>query len=370
MYAFPPRPRLPEVSRGTPLQAAWPLLQGSPAWGEGLPAGPWAEPRSHPPCPRPPLREVPGRRPGVGFWRGASVHPGLHSHCAWEARSRGTRPAGSRLCAWWARVVGSGSSMWAVHSGRAGTFVPGPSPGRAIGAIGLCRASGQVGTEASPPGLTLRSLRAPQAPHPRPPETPSSSSLAVSGSGRRSRGAGPSAGWTSDWTSRPWRVVCLRWPWTAQDSASKPSLWPFPLTPPVLVPGQGHGGAGLGPDGGRDTQVGSRGLIRSPGYDVSSGTAGRIAPSPCGSTSCVETGQPQRPPSAHTPRGCRITLLEEGTTYTAPSTAPGSGFPRNALRPRGLSRVFPDQRPPSTPLLTVLTTRLQNRHSRRASHDP
>lgn len=98
-------------------------------------------------------------------------------------------------------------------------------------------------------------------PPPRPPETPSSSSLAVSGSGRRSRGAGPSAGWTSDWTSRPWRVVCLRWPWTAQDSASKPSLWPFPLTPPVLVPGQGHGGAGLGPDGGRDAQVGPRGLI-------------------------------------------------------------------------------------------------------------
>lgn len=212
--------------------------------------------------PRPPLREAPGRRPGVGFWRGASVHPGLHSRCAWEARSRGTRPAGSRLCVWWSRVVGSGSSMWAVHSGRAGTFVPGPSPGRAIGAIGgPCRASGQVGTEASPPGLTLRSLRAPQAPHPRPPETPSSSSLAVSGSGRRSRGAGPSAGWTSDWTSRPWRVVCLRWPWTAQDSVRTPSLWPFPLTPPVLVPGQGHGGAGLGPDGGRVAQVGPRGLI-------------------------------------------------------------------------------------------------------------
>lgn len=142
-----------------------PCFRAAPHGGRGCQRGPGRSRGARPPCPRPPLREVPGRRPGVGFWRGASVHPGLHSRCAWEARSRGTRPAGSRLCAWWARVVGSGSSMWAVHSGRAGTFVPGPSPGRAIGAIGgPCRASGQVGTEASPPGLTLRSLRAPQAP--------------------------------------------------------------------------------------------------------------------------------------------------------------------------------------------------------------
>lgn len=142
-----------------------PCFRAAPHGGRGCQRGPGRSRGAHPPCPRPLLREAPGRRPCVGFWQGASVHPGLHSRCAWEARCRGTRPAGSRLCAWWARVVGSGSSMWAVHSGRAGTFVPGPSPGRAIGAIGgPCRASGQVGTEASPPGLTLRSLWAPQAP--------------------------------------------------------------------------------------------------------------------------------------------------------------------------------------------------------------
>lgn len=163
------------------------------------------------------------------------------------------------------RVVGACGGQRQQHVGRAlgprGDLRPRAQPGpchRCHRAV-LCQRAG--GDRGQPAGPHFALTAGAAGPPPRPPETPLSSSLAVSGSGRRSRGAGPSAGWTSDWTSRPWRVVCLRWPWTAQDSASKPSLWPFPLTPPVLVPGQGHGGAGLGPDGGRDAQVGPRGLI-------------------------------------------------------------------------------------------------------------
>lgn len=349
-----------------------PCFRAAPHGGRGCQRGPGRSRGAHPPCsgPSAPPQGGAGTQAGCGLLAGhfRAPRPSLPLRVGGEVP--GDAAGGEQAV----RVVVACGGQRQQHVGRAlgprGDLRPRAQPGpchRCHRAV-LCQRAG--GDRGQPAGPHFALTAGAAGPPPRPPETPSSSSLAVSGSGRRSRGAGPSAGWTSDWTSRPWRVVSPHWPWTAQDSASKPSLWPFPLTPPVLVPGQGHGGGRSGAGWGASRPGRPPGAHRSPGYDVSSGTAGRIAPSPCGSTSRVETGQPQRPPSAHTPRGCRITLLEEGTTYTVPSTAPGSGFPRNASRPRGLSRVFPDQRPPSTPLLTVLTTRLQNRHSRRASHDP
>lgn len=89
-----------------------PCFRAAPHGGRGCQRGPGRSRGAHPPCPRPPLREAPGRRPGVGFWRGASVHPGLHS-AARGRRGPGGRGRRGAGCArggrvWWAAAAACG----------------------------------------------------------------------------------------------------------------------------------------------------------------------------------------------------------------------------------------------------------------------
>lgn len=280
-----------------------PCFRAAPHGGRGCQRGPGRSRGARPPCsgPSAPPQGGAGTQDGCGLLAGRfrAPRPSLPLRVGGEVP--GDAAGGEQAV----RVVVACGGQRQQHVGRAlgprGDLRPRAQPGLCHRWAVSCQRAG--GDRGQPAGTHFALTAGAAGPPPRPPETPSSSSLAVSGSGRRSPGAGPSAGWTSDWTSRPWRVVCPRWPWTAQDSASKPSLWPFPLTPPVLVPGQGHGGAGLGPDGGRDAQVGPRGLIARLAMTSVQVRPGESLRRPVAPRPAWRRGQPQRPPSAHTPWG-------------------------------------------------------------------